>query len=312
MPRSPIVEPALPEEVVEALRLVFQHLPEPDRVARVGNTLTLICQNELDPRGVLVARRRSQLLGAVVCQPLAGAGGLVWPPQVRTGAADPDLAVSLVQSACAWLREQGARIAQAILRPEEITLAEPLLRNGFRHITGLWYMRRPVSDTSARDLRKLGGSSAKSVTFHDYTRCDREIFRQTLMRTYQGTLDCPELNGLRSAEEIIAGHRDQGKHDPQLWWLVREKSLPVGVLLLGHMPEWDALDISYLGVRPEARGHGLGRVLAARALQEAKSRRVHQVTLAVDRRNLPAWAMYRQLGFEPHEEREVYLRIEPP
>jgi ribosomal protein S18 acetylase RimI-like enzyme len=311
MPRSPIVEPALPEEVVEALRLVFQHLPEPDRVARVGNTLTLICQNELDPRGILVARRRSQLLGAVVCLPLAGAGGLVWPPQVRAEVADPELAVSLVRSACAWLREQGAKIAQAILRPEERFLAEPMLRTGFVHITGLWYMRRRVSGISGRDLRKLSGSSAKSLTFHDYARCDREVFRQTLMGTYQRTLDCPELNGLRSVEEIIAGHQGQGKHDPQLWWLVREKSRPVGVLLLSHMPGWDALDISYLGVRPEARGRGLGRVLAARALHEAKSRQVHQVTLAVDRRNLPALAMYRQLGFEPHEDREVYLRIEP-
>jgi ribosomal protein S18 acetylase RimI-like enzyme len=303
MPHSLIVEPALPEELVPALRLVFQHLSEAERVGRVAHALTLICQNELDPRGILVARRTSKLVGAMVCLRLAGAGGLVWPPQSLRDGSSRETADLLVRAACAWLHEGGAKAAQAIIQPEETILAEPLERNGFQHITGLWYMRHPLEPTV--------GSSAKGTTFNSYPQCDQQAFRQTLMRTYQGTLDCPELNGLRTADEIIEGHQAQGQHDPTLWWLIVQKKRPVGVLLLTHMPAWEALDISYLGVVPEARGRGLGRILAARALEEARARQVRQVTLAVDRRNLPAWNMYRQLDFEPHEEREVYLRIGP-
>jgi ribosomal protein S18 acetylase RimI-like enzyme len=33
------------------------------------------------------------------------------------------------------------------------------------------------------------------------------------------------------------------------------------------------------------------------------------VTLSVDVRNRPAWGLYRSLGFEPFELREVYLRV---
>jgi ribosomal protein S18 acetylase RimI-like enzyme len=34
-----------------------------------------------------------------------------------------------------------------------------------------------------------------------------------------------------------------------------------------------------------------------------------QVTLSVDVRNRPAWGLYRSLGFEPFELREVYLIV---
>jgi ribosomal protein S18 acetylase RimI-like enzyme len=309
MPQPLTVEPALSEELVPALRLVFRHLAESDRTARVANALTLICRDELDPRGILVARRKDKLLGAVVCLRLPGAGGLVWPPQVAPGISTPDVADGLVRAACVWLRDGGAKVAQAILRPEETILAEPLERNGFRHVTGLWYMRHQLQ-ANREDRPEIDSAIPRGLSFQTYPHCDPEVFRQTLMRTYQATLDCPELNGLRSVDEIIGGHQGQGSHDPGLWWLVLSKSRPIGVLLLTNMPEWEALDISYLGVVPEARGRGLGRILAARALVEAKARHVQQVTLAVDRRNLPAWNMYRDLGFEPHEEREVYLRIE--
>jgi ribosomal protein S18 acetylase RimI-like enzyme len=310
MPHSLTIEPASPDHLVPALRLVFQYLAEDERAARVANALTLMCQNALDPRGVLTACRRSRLVGALVCQRLAGASGLLWPPQVSTGAEREEVEDALVQSACAWIRAGGARLAQAIVRPEETPLAKPFERNGFVHVTGLWYLRRPV-DEDLDDRLFPETAAGQSVTFRNFPQCDRVLFQQTLMRTYEGTLDCPELNGVRGPEDILAGHMDQGKHDSTLWWLAFQESRPVGVLLVTSMPEWDALDISYLGVVPEARGRGLGHIMAARSLSEAQTRGVKQVTLAVDRRNRPAWNIYREIGFEPHEEREVYLRIWP-
>jgi ribosomal protein S18 acetylase RimI-like enzyme len=46
-----------------------------------------------------------------------------------------------------------------------------------------------------------------------------------------------------------------------------------------------------------------------KALREARAARVARLTLAVDARNRPAWNLYQKLGFEPYDQREVYLAI---
>jgi ribosomal protein S18 acetylase RimI-like enzyme len=309
-----MVEPARKSELAAAFRMVFRHLPRAERDVRVANALALVAQDELDPRGVMVARADSRLTGAMVCVRLPGAGGLVWPPQALPGPSAATIIDLLVRGALSWLRAGGAKVAHAILAVAENSLAEPLVRNGFRHITRLWYLRHDLtSGSSARrgSPDPAAPSDDPGLTFETFARCDPKQFARTLQLTYEGTLDCPELNGVRTVEEIIAGHQGQGSHDPNLWWLVRRASMPLGVLLLTEMPEWDALDIAYLGVIPAARGQGLGRILTAQALAAAHETGKSRVTLAVDARNLPAWNMYLALGFEPHEEREVYLFLWP-
>jgi ribosomal protein S18 acetylase RimI-like enzyme len=304
MPSPFTAEPARPEELAPALRLIFQHLAEEEQVARVVNALTLICQGEIDPAGVAVIRQGKSLLGAMVSIPLPGAGALVWPPAVGPGPLQTRVEDALVRQARDWLRRGGAKVAQAMLPSAEASRAVPLLRNGFRHITSLWYLRHDLGgDQAGEDLF----STRNNLTFLGYLRANQDLFQETLLRTYEGTLDCPELNGVRDINEIMAGHRAQGKHDPELWSLLFRAGVPVGVLMLAEMPDWGALDISFLGVVPEARGGGLGRVLTSRALAEARRLGVEQLTLAVDCRNLPAWNLYHDLGFQPHELREVYL-----
>jgi hypothetical protein len=55
------------------------------------------------------------------------------------------------------------------------------------------------------------------------------VFHETLMRTYEGPGDCPELCGLRTADEVVAGYRAQGQFDPGNWWLAGAGGAPVGV-----------------------------------------------------------------------------------
>jgi ribosomal protein S18 acetylase RimI-like enzyme len=65
----------------------------------------------------------------------------------------------------------------------------------------------------------------------------------------------------------------------------------------------------YLGVVPEARGQGLGRELVNKALWEARAADAPQLTLSVDARNQPALNLYRSMGFEEYDRREVFLKI---
>ena len=52
-----------------------------------------------------------------------------------------------------------------------------------------------------------------------------------------------------------------------------------------------------------------GKIVMLEALKQAKSAQAAQLTLAIDTRNRPAWNLYRGLGFQPIEQREVYLAV---
>jgi ribosomal protein S18 acetylase RimI-like enzyme len=300
----PVIAPARPQGLEDAFRLIFQGVPDVERETRVANALHMVHRGELDPAGILVATDGGTAVGALACLPVPGASGLLWPPQAVGGPEQVAVEDALVRRAGAWLRERGAKLGQCLLSADEVPLADPLLRNGFAHVTALWYMQYDLS-SSLPPLPRAGllcyvpySQLSSPATFHD-----------TLARTYEGTEDCPEITGVRTIEEVIEGHRAQGKHDPGQWWLALAEGRPVGVLLLCEVPEWAAWDVAYVGVVPEARGRGYGRELMHLAVDEARAAGVPRLTLSVDVRNRPAWEMYRGLGFEPHDRREVFLAI---
>jgi ribosomal protein S18 acetylase RimI-like enzyme len=231
---------------------------------------------------------------------MPGASGIIWPPQTipKNHRHTED---QLMHYSCCWLAGEGAKLVQSLLRPEEVGLARPLEGNGFAKITRLRYLRH--------DLKLPAGFfQEERLVYQSYDSCEPELFHQTLLRTYEQTLDCPEVSGVRTLEEIIAGHKSQGIHDPRHWWLAWQQAQAVGVLLVAEMADGKAWDILYVGVAPEARRCGFGLELTRKALREAKAAEAPQLTLAVDARNRPAWNLYKKLGFEVFDEREVYLK----
>jgi ribosomal protein S18 acetylase RimI-like enzyme len=297
-----VIEPARRDEMAAVFRLLFQHLDEPDRERRVANARKMLRSKELNPLGALAARIDGHLRGALFCQGVAGASGLIWPPQTQP---EPNPAVEdlLIDRACQLLANQGAKLIQSLLTLEESGLGASLLRNGFTHTTQLWYMRHDL------ELPLSFFQGPDNLTFQSYASCEVKQFQQTLLRTYEGTHDCPEVNGVREIEEIIAGHKSQGRHDPETWWLASHHGRPVSVLMLGEMPDLKSWELLYVGVVPESRGRGFGRELARKALWEARALEAPQLTLSVDARNQPALNLYKDVGFETYDQREVYLKI---
>jgi ribosomal protein S18 acetylase RimI-like enzyme len=293
-------EAARTEDWGAAFRLIFGYLGPEEREHRCANALHLLQRGELSPQGLFIVRGLIGLRGALLCLPVPGGTALVWPP----GAVEEQcsqLEDGLLLHAFTWLRQRGVKLVQTLLAPEESSLAEPLLRNGFAAVTRLWYMRHDLS---------LPINYLNVPARLDYQAYDGDpLFPQTLLRTYEGTLDCPEVNGIRSIDEVLEGHRAQGKHDPDRWWLVRDRRVPVGVLMLTEMPESGDWEVAYMGVTPEARRRGYGRQMLLQALIEARTAEAPAVTLSVDARNKPAWNLYRSLGFESYDQRVVYLAI---
>jgi ribosomal protein S18 acetylase RimI-like enzyme len=210
---------------------------------------------------------------------------------------------ALVQYAVGWLRKRGAKLAQTILAAHESEAGIPLRRNGFDGVTQLTYLRHDLKPLPPLPLSRL------RLRFCNYQHADTLQFHDTLLGTYEESLDCPEVNGVRTIEEIIAGHKAQGRHDPSQWYLALEGTRPLGVVLTAHFPDLHAWDVSYVGVVRNARRRGVGRALMYKALDEARAAHALQLTLTVDRRNSPACQLYRALGFHQYDQRDVYLAL---
>jgi mycothiol synthase len=290
---------AAPEERSAAFELALRHLGEDIRPARVLNALTLLAAGEINPEGIFVARGAGGLCGVQICVPLPGASGLFWLP--KTYPADAALEDQLVHFALDWLGERGTKLAQAFLSPPEGPGGGSLLRCGFREVTSLLFLEHA--------LDRIPSPPAPRLQLYTYVERNRLAFHATLLRTYEGTRDCPELNGVRTIEEIIAGHVGHGNFRPDRWWLALEGNRPVGVAMVSEAPDQDAWELSYLGVVPEARGRGLGRELAIHVLHSAQTSQASKLILAVDERNFPALQLYREVGFLSVGFREVYLKV---
>jgi ribosomal protein S18 acetylase RimI-like enzyme len=293
-----VVRPAATHERATALRLLLGHLDRDEREARVLGVLDLMLAGEIDPAGLLVL---PGVTGATLATPVAGAGGLMWPPVCATDAE----AALLVEAGCAWLRNKGARLVQALTPPGQPGRAARLLANGFRCVTTLV----TLIHEGAIDARHL--AAGERLAYEPYDPAHPAPFHETLSHTYEGSLDCPEVTGVRTIEEVIAGHKAQGAFDARNWWLARDGGRPVAVVILVDSRSYDEREVAYVGVVPAARGRGVGRELMVRVLTEARAEGISRVVLAVDARNTPAWRLYTSMGFEEVERQQVFLRIGP-
>jgi ribosomal protein S18 acetylase RimI-like enzyme len=285
-----------------ACRLIFQHLPPEDREQREAQALQLLERGELRPAGLFVVSAVGQLQGALLCAAISGAAGLLWLPGLASTGAD-GVGDALACHAVAWLRQQGVKLIQCLLRSDEEPLAAPLLKAGLARITDLWYLQHDQTATVA----SLGLTAR--LTFANFEEAPRALFEEVLTRTYEGTQDCPEINGVRTLDEVINGHMAQGAFDPARWWLALDDGRPVAILLMTELPESGDWDVSYMGVVPEVRRRGYGQEVLLKGLTEAWAAGVRRVVLCVDSRNRPAWDLYRRMGFEAYDRRAVYLAI---
>jgi len=73
----------------------------------------------------------------------------------------------------------------------------------------------------------------------------------------------------------------------------------------------DEMQVMNLAVRPEARRHGLGRILLGIALARARRAGARRVLLEVRAGNAAARALYTECGFVPLVERKQYYS-DPP
>jgi GNAT superfamily N-acetyltransferase len=259
----------------------------------------------LDLRGLLAAESAGQLIGAALYVTPPGGVALVWPPAVIAGESYDAVGEALLAEVCRGIDESGCSLGQCLV--ESGSPSSPLLeRHGFLHLTELVYLERALDGTLPAP------PAAEGLVAEPYDPGENHArFAALLEATYAHTLDCPELNGTRSAVEALAGHRAAGCFDPRLWQLYRAGSGDLGLILLTDHPELNVQEVVYMGVAPASRGRGLGRTMLTRALEAARDAGREAVLLGVDVRNRPARRLYERLGFVELCRRAIHLRRRP-
>ncbi len=201
---------------------------------------------------------------------------------------------------------RGAEIAQSIINLSDEGPRDALLGSSFINAGTLAYMRRPVMPVPSPPSPDSGwpaGITVERVNPHD----DSDLGR-ALDQSYEQTLDCPELCGLRKTSDVISSHRATGEWDPSLWWLVRDQGEPVGAALFSPCPAQQHSELVYMGLAPAARGRGIARRLLDLGLHTTLSRHADPITCAVDERNVPAQKLYERAGFRVFERRLAFVR----
>jgi mycothiol synthase len=130
-----------------------------------------------------------------------------------------------------------------------------------------------------------------------YTPQNHPRFAEAIMASYEASLDCPALNGVRDIEDVIEGHKASGVFDPRHWQILCEGERLLGVLLLADTGRGgEAIELVYLGLARAARGRKLGEVMMTRAMGIVAAYGYQRLTLAVDARNVPALKLYYRQG----------------
>lgn len=209
-----------------------------------------------------------------------------------------------LQSACRSLACEGVVIAQGLLEPGERAERKVFAQAKFDVLAHLGYLHRPLSD-SPRTERVVW---PHGVSIETYAADNHDDFVRALDASYEETLDCPALTGIRCAEDILAGHRATGQFDPALWTLLRVDELPSGVLLLNPSQRLGTVELVYIGLAKPARGRGLGRLLLRHGLTQVSARPEQTMTLAVDEHNVPAIRLYYAAGFRRAFRRVALIR----
>ena len=301
--RGTEVGPCPPGERPAALAVLYRRMPVSLRPRLIADALVEADSGLIDLAGLWVARRRGKVIGALLTQPLAGRAAAVWAPEVDAVFSRDAAAVALVRAALDDLKARGYQLAQALLDESAPKRGSAdLTGGGMPHVTDLLYLE---GDTR-RDVPVPPG--LPPIDWRPFGPETEGEFRAVLHATYAGSLDMPELEGLRSLDDVLASHRAGGRFVAERWRLGRVPGVPeaAAVLLLSAFPDRDAWEVAYLGLTPAARGLGYGRAVLAHAAALARPHAA-RLELAVDVRNLPAHHLYTNAGLRPFDRRAVHL-----
>jgi ribosomal protein S18 acetylase RimI-like enzyme len=277
------------QEIHAALRLILSTSGASASEEQVVDFLRFALYRGIDLKDIWVADSAGKMQWAILPVLSPGRTMLLFapsfaPPRLQNGCICP-----LIERILEHYRSRAIDLAQVLIDPTEAAAVQMYQACGFGHLAELIYLDREVRRCSDPAL-------PPGYAWQTYSGQTHPDFARAVSASYEGSLDCPHLNGRRNIEDVLAGHKAAGEFDPSLWLLLRYGATPAGVMLLNRSTRSDAIELVYLGLIPRQRGRHLGDLLMQRALWAASSVGARRLSLAVDSSNLPALRLYRRHG----------------
>jgi ribosomal protein S18 acetylase RimI-like enzyme len=291
-----------PQARAEALGLVLSELTPSQRRDVAAALLNTEDPADLANEPLYVAMRGDRVFGAAWGQRQSGNIAVFWPPRF---VAHPEGETSrrLAEHVMLALDATSVEMTQVLVAPSDEEIVPVLNHVGFRQLAELQYLTCEAGSFPRERPRPA------DLEFVAYDGTQRARLMRLIDRSYEGTLDCGGLNGVRQLDNVVTGYQETGVYRPENWLFVRSRQEDVGILLLADHPQAHHWELMYMGLVPEVRGRGWGRQIAQHAQWLAGCAGVERIVLAVDSVNVPAVQMYRSAGFEMWDRRRVYVRF---
>ncbi len=222
---------------------------------------------------------------------------------VRTAMSHLPMISAAIDSICVQFAPREVQLAQVLIEPSDQQTIDIYTGSGFVRMAELLYLHRTVRQSAPSLPPPPAG-----FNLDRYSSATHSGFAAAILASYQDSLDCPGLNGVRNIQDVIAGHKAAGEFDPNDWFLLTQLGHPMAVVLLNRTTPVDAMELVYLGVAPAARQKGLGNYLMQMALAQVRLRKLSALTLAVDSQNLPARRLYQRHGLQQMLSRVALMR----
>jgi GNAT superfamily N-acetyltransferase len=313
-------------ETHAALRLILGHGGSLADDERVIEFMRFALHRRIDLSKILVATPEAGVSGGggggIGGRGGGGGTGLIWallpvapagrsalilapgePPETPSHLDGTDLGAAMIRTLVDSL--PGLHVAQALVEVNNPRAAAPFLAAGFSQLATLQYLSKRVA--SAPVPPKV----PSSLRLHTYSPATHALFRDAIAASYQGSLDCPALDGVREVDDVIEGHKAAGDFIPALWSVLTDEhrgGSPAAVLLLSPTGNGETLELVYLGVAKPYRRQGLGHWALRQALCETYRQGLPKLTLAVDATNRPALKLYHQFGLQHIHERLALMK----
>lgn len=285
-----------------ALALVLRSLPADQRGPLV-ESLGRLRGEPLGAFDALVAvTEGDRVVASAWAQPQPGRTASLWLPEAE-GVRLDRVSSPLIELAMKRADAAGVQLTQALVESSSDPSVPDLLACGFKRLTELHYMEWRGSQKPF-----VPPHDAAPISLAPIDSVGRSRLEEIVGLTYESTLDCPELDGMRGIGDVIDGYQQTGDYDPALWFLLNRQGEDAGVLLLNEHRASRQIELTYMGVVPAHRGAGIGLQAVAAAQRVAKNQQAERLVLAVDDRNGPARAVYRAAGFRPWASRTVFIR----
>ena len=256
------------------------------------------------------ARRGRRCYAVTMVVPNAGRTGTLLHCPIDAPGVDVDALTLLVEIISLEALADGLSLVQSLLPVGADQEANLLQRGGYSLLAELVYMECDLPFSPREDESEI--EPAGVLTWRNHDQFSEEELARVIESTYNGSLDCPALTGVRRINDVLASHRASGIFTPQSWLIVSIEGVACGCVLVNDARDSSKVEIVYAGVCPSCRGRGLGRAMLRRAARDASLRGRTEMVLAVGAANIYAIRTYEAAGFRQTDRRIVYVMLRRP